>query len=240
MAKFELDDAPTKKSKPTGWLAAAVVLILAGGFAGAYYLPLKTAHGLLMNEHEALAKKTQELDSALKSSGADLKTTLAEREKLKQALKDASDKEAEYSKEVDALRASIDKAFEKHVSAKYVTIESAPAGAAATAKSNLLFRPNTAKTLPFASKFACSVTPSLLDGSRATVTVEVAPTEDKDGFAKASEQAAVIADLLRTSCKLSANQVDLAVRASSPAGAVTLRVETTDKAPAFSPATLLN
>src|SRR5690606_13753704 len=102
-----------------------------------------------------------------------------------------------------------------------------------------LFRPNSAKTLPFASKFACSAAPGLSGNSSATVTVEVAASDDKDGFAKASEQAAVIADLLRTSCKLSAAQVDLAIRSSAAAGAITLRIET-GRPPAFSAASLLN
>lgn len=241
MAKFDVDDAPAKKSRPTGWLAAAVVLIGAGGFAAAYYLPLKGAHALLMSEHEALATKKQELDTALQSSGANLKTTAAEREKLKQALVDASEKEASFTKEAESLRAATQKGLEKLVNAKHVSLEEVPLGADARAKAMLIFRPNTAKVLPFAAKFACGSAAGLSGRSGATITVGVAPdAEDKEGYVKASEQAATLADLLRSSCKLNPAQVRLAVGPEVGAqGDVHLRLEA-GRAPTFSPTALLD
>lgn len=242
MAKFDLDDvAPGKKSKPAGWLAAAVVLILAGGFATAYYLPLKGAHALLMTEHEALAAKTQELDAALKSSGADLKSTSEDREKLKTALREASEKEDSFTKEAETLRAAAQKGLEKLVSAKHVSITETRLGADAQAKAALLFRPNSSKVLPFASKFACGAAAGLAGHSDATITARVAPDEkDKEGFTKASEKAAAIADLLRASCKLSPAQVRLSVGSDAgSAGEIHLLVEA-GKPPSFSPASLLN
>jgi hypothetical protein len=229
MAKFDFNEgAPTKKTSPTGWIFAGLATVLGAGFAGAFYLPLSSAHQLLMSKHEELAKKTQELDKELKSSGANLKSSSAQLSAMQQVLDEAKSDQSAYESQVSSLASATKKGFDKLVAARQATFESTASGASVAAKGALIFRPKSAAVLPFATKFACATTGALTANSKATVSVRVEPdTAAKDGFATAAGQAGAIADVLRTSCKVDAGRVKVGLSSGkSEAGSVTLELST--------------
>jgi seryl-tRNA synthetase len=217
MAKFDFNEGvPVKKPSRAGWIVAGLVTILGAGFVGAFYLPLASAHQLLMTKHEELAKKTQELDQELKSSGANLKTSSAQLSAMQKVMEEAKSEQSAYDGQVSEISQAAKKGYDKLVSAKQVSVNSTPSGISATAKGTLLFRPKSAATLPFANKFACAGSGSLSSSSKASVAVHVEPDPaGKDGYARAAEQAGALADVLRTVCKVDAARLKVAL---SPGG----------------------
>jgi hypothetical protein len=226
MAKFDFNEGvPQKKPSRAGWIFGGLVTILGAGFVGAFFLPLSSAHQLLMTKHEELAKKTQELDSALKSSGADLKSSSAQLSAMQKVMDAAKSEQSAYESGVSELSGAAKKGYDKMSSAKQVTFAATDSGASATAKGTLLFRPKSAATLPFATKFSCAASGALSSNSKATVSVHVEPDGSaKDGYARAAEQAGAIADVLRSSCKVDSGRlkVTLGSGGKGNAGDVTL------------------
>jgi hypothetical protein len=224
MAKFDFNEGlPAKKPSRAGWVVAGLVAILGGGFVGAFYLPLNQAHALLMTKHEQLASKTQELDQALKKSGATLKSSSAQLSEVQKALDDAKSAESAFAGEVSALAAQGKKGLDKLITAKHVSATSNEFEARFSSKGNLVFRPNSAAVLPFASKFVCPGASAVSGKPSASVTIQVSPSsEDKDAYAKAGEQAGALADLLRSACKVPASQVRASVAGSDKPGEVSV------------------
>jgi|GEM_PF-4158180 len=224
MAKFDFNEGlPAKKPSRAGWVVAGLVTILGAGFVAAFYLPLNQAHALLMTKHEELASKTQELDQALKTSGANLKSSSSQISTMQKTLDEAKAAESSYSSDVAALAAQGKKSLDKLITAKHVSASSDSSEARFSAKGTLIFRPKSATVLPFAKQFVCGGASAVSGKSSSSVTLQVTPSsEDKDAYATAGEQAGALADLIVSACKVPSAQVRAAVAASDQAGQVSL------------------
>lgn len=226
------ENALVKKPKPIGWFIAGLMGIGFAGFAAAFYLPLTSAHELLVAEHEKLAQKAQELDQTVRSRGSELASASGRKDALESFIATAAEKEKAYRTKSQELDKSVADGMDKLVRAKQVSVESGDDGSRISVSNALLFKPKTSKPLPAALKVACAVAYAT-KGRDAKIRVEIgANAGDKEAFTNAAAQAGAIADLL-AACKLESSAVSVHVETSAPSDKATL-VVTSGAPPSFS------
>jgi hypothetical protein len=203
-----------KKPKPVGWMVAGLMGLGLAALGLGYYMPLLKAHTMLIDAHDVLAKKAAGLDGQLRTQGSSLSETTARRDALERVLSEAAEKESAFSQKAASVRSGLESALAKLVQAKQATLRTAGPAAVAVTPQNLLFRPQSEKTLPFASKFACTVAKALPKSSGAELVVNVLAS-DAASLPAAAARAGSLAQVLVESCHVDAAQVRAMARAGS-------------------------
>jgi len=229
LSAFDLDEAAlVKKPKPLGWFAAGLVAIVALGFAAAYYLPLNEAHSALLEKHEALAKKSNELDQALRARGKDLTTATQRKDELERFLKQGQDAEAKLKSQFEIVKATAERQLAAYVKAKLAHIESAASELTIGFSERAAFAPHTERMIPQVQSQICKAMESVGQGKDFKTIVETrVPEDEKDAWALAAKRVAVAADLLTTRCKVERERVSaqaVLVAAGTTGDALVLRV----------------
>ena len=214
LSGFDMDEAAlVKKPKPIGWFAAGLILILALGFVAAYHLPLQEAHATLLEKHEQLAKKSAELDQALKAKVEALKTTTERKDNLERFLKAGQEGESKVKSQIDVAQATAERQLSAYVRAKLARIEPAHEELTIGFSERAVFANHSERIVPQVTSQICKATDSLGQNSDFELTAEVlVAQEEKDAWELAGERAGAVGDLLAGKCKLDPAKV--AVRAS--------------------------
>lgn len=237
---LDLDEqALVKKPKPVGWFVAGAIAIVAGTAFAAYYFPLNSAHEKLVQEHEALAKKSAELDHSLKAERARLATSEGGRDALQKFVDTAAATEKERKGRLQTVLATVERELAPFVKAKLLEIETDSEGIKLSFEERAIFRPGSSATGPSAQRTLCKTVGGLTGAKDFTVesTARAASTDSKY-WETATERAKNVTELLARSCSFPAHKLRaIADRPSSndskgPALIVQLRL---DREKVFSP-----
>ncbi len=212
LSAFDIDEAAlAKKPKPIGWFAAGIIAIGALGFAAAYYMPLHSAHGTLLEKHEQLAKKSNELDQALKAKVQSLKTTTERKDDLERFLKKGRDAESKVKSQVDVAQATAENQLKAYIKAKLVHVDPSHEKLTIAFSERAVFSRGSERIVPQVKRQLCKAVESAgKNDFRLVAEVRVAEDE-KDAWELAGKRAAGIGAVLAAGCKLSADT--LAVQA---------------------------
>lgn len=215
MNDFELPDedeqALMKKPRPVGWFAAGALAIVGLGFAFGFYLPLSSAHEKLLNEHEKLAKKSHELDHALKEKSAALSSAESRRQDLVRFVSEAGDKEKGLRSKLEIGQATVENELKAFIKAKLVESVVTDEGLEVTFAEKVLFRPRTSSVLPQAKGSLCSVADILKQNGDFRIALSVpADADDTKYWETAGERVGSLANLLEGSCQIAADKISSA------------------------------
>jgi len=230
-----LDDldalALRKKPKPIGWFAAGAVVIAGAGFVFAYYMPLRQAQAELTSRHEALAQKSHELDATLKKTRAELDKLTDEHGSLSREVTGEKDKERTRQAELDGAKSATEQALAPFAKSSGATYRVGAHGVHVTFPAATFFKSPAKVPLPRAVGIVCAAAKGL--GVSPTSSLRIALDADggDDAARKgAAEQAAGLAGLAATRCKIAPERVVFEVR--RPADGAELHTELTIVVPA--------
>lgn len=233
------EQALVKKPKPVGWFAAGAVFIVAGTAFAAYYFPLSSAHQKLVAEHEALAKKSAELDHALKAERSELAKTEGSRAALQKFVDTGVAAEKERKGRLQTIVATIERELAPFVKAKLLEIETDSEGIKLSFQERAMFRPGSSGAGPSAKQTLCKAVTGLTGAKDFTVeAIARAKSDDSKYWETATERAKNVAEILDKSCSFPGHKLRaVADRPSSsdsnsPALVLHLRL---DREKAFSP-----
>lgn len=212
MAKFEMLDADehafVRKPRPVGWFAAGVILIAALGFVLGVYLPLSQAHETLLSTHEELAKKSSDLDQALKKKSENLDDTESRRADLEAFVTSAREKEQSLENRVEQFSATVNDQLKIYFKSKLVTVTPSKEDVKITIDEKILFRPKSSTISPQAKRPVCGIAKSLAQEKDWTVRIRSrAPGDDKAYWETAGARASGLADLLENGCGVKGTQI---------------------------------
>lgn len=209
LSDFDPDEqALTRKSRPWGWFAAGAALIGAGALLLGYYLPLQRAHGRLLVEHETLAQKASELDHALQSSQKAMKSTDAERARLRKGVDTFHNAQKSLTGRYEIAAATARGQLSAFIKGKHLAIEVDRLELLFDFADRILYRPRSTALAPRIVGTLCKATESMATQKDWAVTVVAgAPADEKDYWQTASEKASHVADALEKSCKIPAERI---------------------------------
>jgi len=230
LSGFEMDEAAlVKKPKPIGWFAAGLIGIGALGFIAAYYLPLDEAHSTLLEKHEALAKKSNELDQTLKSKTQTLSGTEQRRDALEVFIKSGQEAEAKLKSQLEMAQATAERQLAPYTNGKLARVELKPDALVIAFTERASFSPHSDRLVPQLGGQICKATASLSQSTQFQVTVEASvPEDEKDAWKLASGRAAAAAGLLVDRCQVKLENISAQarlVKAGASTDALTLHVE---------------
>lgn len=208
LADLDLDEqALIKKSRPWGWFAAGVAAIALLGFGLGYALPLQRAHALLAQEHEALAKKAQELDHALGKANSTLATTESARGGLQDKVTKVAEARKALKSSLDVAAATVERQIASLIKAKVVQVKAADEHIDLLVQPKKLFLPRSAKLNPGVTGSLCKMLAPLDSdkGLKLDITVPVV-ADEKEPWKTAGEQAAAIAQTISDKCSTAAGR----------------------------------
>lgn len=209
LSDFEPDEhALARKPRPFGWFLAGIGALTTLGITFGYYMPLSSAHETLITEHESLAKKTAELDHALKENQKSLKDTDSRRGSLRRFVDEGAQEKETRRAALALAQATAENELEKFLSAKLVDVQIDSRGLVFSFSDALLFRGATSSTSPRAADPLCK-TVSGLSGQKDWVVRSIAraPQSDRKYWATAGERAANLSLLLETRCKIAQERI---------------------------------
>jgi hypothetical protein len=171
-------------------------------------MPLSSAHDRLLGEHEKLAKKSQELDHALKEKTSALASTEARRNDLARFVTDASDKEKGLRSKLEIGQATVENELKSFIKAKLVEPAITDEGLRVSFAEKVLFRPRSSSVLPQAKRSLCSVADLLKQNADFRIALSVpADPADSKYWETAGERAGGLADLLQDSCQIASDKI---------------------------------
>lgn len=199
---LDLDEqALVKKSKPVGWFVAGAIAIVAGTAFAAYYFPLVSAHTKLVGEHEALAKKSAELDHSLKSERAALAKTEGGRDALQRFVDAGIATEKERKGRLQTVLATVERELAPFVKSKLVEIETDAEGIRLSFQEKAIFRPGAVGTAPNAGRTLCKAVGGLTGAKDFTVEATArSVSDDSKYWETATERAMNVAELFEKTC----------------------------------------
>lgn len=226
LTDFDPDEqALTKKPRPWGWFAAGAALIGAGALFLGYYVPLQSAHGRLLAEHETLAKKASELDHAFQSSQKAMKSTDADRTRLQKGVDTFHGAQKSLTGRYEVAAATARGQLSAFIKAKHLAIDVDRLELVFDFADRILYRPRNTALAPRIVGTLCKATESMATQKNWVVTVVTgAPADEKDYWQTASEKASNVADALEKSCKIPGDRI-LAQARGPVAGDEGLRTE---------------
>ena len=209
MSAFDLDEAAlVKKPKPIGWFAAGLIGVAALGFVGAYYLPLQAAHTTLLEKHEELAKKSNELDQALKDKNKALTSSTQRKDELERFVKGGTEAENKLKSQLQIEQATAERQLTAYIKAKLAHVEVADTELVLGFSERAVFSPHAEKMIPQSQTQICKAIQSIGQNKDFTLRVETrTPATEKDAWALSAARAAAAAELLTARCKVDAGQV---------------------------------
>ncbi len=212
MAKFDMLDpdeqALVRKPRPIGWFAAGIIFIAAIGFVLGVYLPLSQAHDTLLSTHEVLAKKSSELDQALRKKSETLDDTETKRADLASFVDKARENEKSLATRVEQSSATASSQLSAYLKTKHVSLETTKEDVRVTIDQVILFRPGGTDVTPQAKRPLCGVAKAIGQEKEWLLTVKArAPLDDKKYWETASARAGSLAAELETKCGVSAAQL---------------------------------
>lgn len=206
---LDLDEqALLKKPKPVGWFAAGAITIVAGAAFGAYYFPLSGAHSKLVQEHEALAKKSAELDHSLKAERAQLSKTEGGRDALQRFIDAGIATEKERKGRIQTVLATVERELAPFVKGKLLEIQTDAEGIQLMFQERAVFRPGAGGTAPNAQRTLCKAVGGLTGAKDFTVEATArAASDDAKYWDTATERAKNVAEALDKGCSFPAHKV---------------------------------
>lgn len=237
---LDLDEqALVKKPKPIGWFAAGAIAIVAGTAFAAYYVPLQSAHEKLVQAHEALAKKSAELDHSLKADRAKLTNTEGGRDALQKFVDAAVATEKERKGRLQTVLATVERELAPFTKSKLLEIETDAEGIKLSFQERAIFRPGTSATAPSAQRTLCKAVAGLTGAKDFTVEATGRTAGDNSKYWEvATERAKNVAQLLEKSCSFPAHKLRAVAdrpSASSSAGPALVLQLRLDRDKVFSP-----
>lgn len=204
LSGFDLDEAAlVKKPKPIGWFAAGLIAVLSLGFVGAYYLPLQAAHTTLLEKHEQLAKKSNELDHALKDKSKELTSTTQRRDDLERFVKGGTEAETKLNSQLQIEQATAERQLAAYIKAKLAHVEVAEAELALGFSERAVFFPHAEKMIPQSQAQICKAIQTIGQNKDFKLRVETRTlVDEKDAWALSAARAAAAAELLTARCKI--------------------------------------
>ncbi len=233
------EQALVKKPKPVGWFVAGGVFIVAATAFAAYYFPLSSAHNKLVTEHEALAKKSAELDQALKAERATLEKTEGSRAALQKFVDSGVATEKERKGRLQTVLATVERELAPFVKAKLLEIKSDSEGILLTFDERAMFRPGSSASGPSAKRTLCKAVTGITGAKDFTVEATTrAKSDDSKYWETATERAKNVAEILDKSCSVPGHKIravaDQPSSGDSNAPALVLQLRL-DRDKAFSP-----
>ncbi len=230
-----LDDldalALRKKPKPIGWFVAGAVAIAGAGFVFAYYLPLRQAQAELTARHEALAQKSHELDASLKQTRSELAKLTDEHGSLSREVTGEKDKARVRQTELDSAKSATEQAFAPFSKSSGASYRVGAHGVHVTFPKATFFRSPAKAPLPRAAGVVCAAGKALGVSPTSSLRITLDADGGDDAARKtAAEQAAALATLAATRCKIAPERVVFEVR--RPADGAELHTELTIVVPA--------
>lgn len=206
---LDLDEqALVKKPKPVGWFVAGAVAIVAFSAFGAYYFPLQSAHSKLVKEHEALAKKSAELDHSLKAERAQLSKSEGGRDALQRFVDAAVATEKERKGRIETVLATVERELAPFVKSKLLEIGTDAEGIRLSFQERAIFRPGAAGTAPNATRTLCKAVAGLTGAKDFTVEATArAASDDAKYWETATARAKNVAEALDKGCSFPAHKV---------------------------------
>jgi hypothetical protein len=206
---LDLDEqALVKKSKPVGWFVAGAIAIAAGTAFAAYYFPLAGAHEKLVQEHEALAKKSAELDHSLKSERAALAQTEGGRDALQRFVDAGIATEKERKGRLQTVLATVERELAPFVKAKLVEIGTDAEGIQLSFQEKAVFRPGAGALAPNAGRTLCKAVAGLTGAKDFTLEATArGASDDAKYWETATERAKNVAELFEKTCSFSSHKL---------------------------------
>jgi hypothetical protein len=200
------------------WLVSLFV-IAALTFAGAFYVPLKTAHDKLTREYAALSQKHDAVSSTLAKNKENLESTEKERTELKATVAARKEREERAASHLKALEASLESALAAAIKEQTLRIEKKDGEVVAHIASEALTGDDTLKLAPESRVLLCEVAKRAAAQTGVTIEVE-APLAEAAAAGKAwttaATRGAFVAALLDSGCRFPANR--LSVRSATKVG----------------------
>ena len=231
------EQALVKKPRPIGWFVAGAVGIAALTVLAAYYLPLKSAHAKLIEEHGALAKKAAELDHWLKADRARLATTDGSRAALQKFVDTALTTDKERKGRLDIVQATVERELAAFLKSKLLTLETDADAVHLSFLEKAMFGPKSTTSSPSARGIVCKAVGGLSGSKDFTVEVVTRSSlDDTKYWETATGRSQALAKLLEEGCSFSGDKIRVTADRSSSEGApridIYLRL---DRDKAFSP-----
>jgi hypothetical protein len=214
------EQALVKKPRPVGWFVAGAVVIAALTVLAAYYLPLKSAHAKLIEEHSALAKKAAELDHWLKADRARLGTTEGNHAALQKFIDTAVATDKERRGRLDIVQTTVERELAPFLKSKLLTIQTDADEVHLSFLEKAMFGPNSSTASPGARGILCKAV-GALSGSK-DFTVEIvarSSTDDTKYWETATGRSQALAKILEGGCSFSADKIRAVADRSSSEGA---------------------
>lgn len=230
-----LDDldalALRKKPKPVGWFVAGAVAIAGAGFVFAYYLPLRQAQAELTARYETLAQKSHELDTTLKKTRADLGKLTDEHGSLSREVTGEKDKARARTAELDTAKSASEQALAPFAKSSGAIYRVGAHGVHITFPAATFFKSPAKVPLPRAAGIVCAAGKALGVSPTSSLRITLDAEGGDDAARKAAaEQAAALANVATTRCKVAPERVVFEVR--RPAEGAELHTELTIVVPA--------
>jgi hypothetical protein len=200
------------------WLVSLFV-IAAVTFAGAFYVPLKTAHDKLTKEYAALAQKHESVSTTLTKNKEDLASTEKERTELKATVAERKAREEQAASRLDALEAALKAKLTTAIKNETLRVEKKDGEVVAAVASESLTGDDTMKLTAESRVVLCEVAKRAATETGVTIDVEaplaVASASGK-AWASAATRSAFIAQLLDAECRFPSDR--LSVRSTTKIG----------------------
>ncbi len=204
VSELELESLGIRRGgkRPWGWFFAGLIAVGSAGFALAYYVPLRGAHSTLVGEHETLGRKAKELDHALVTTTAKLKTTEEQRATLQAAKDKEASAAAAVRQKLEVTAATIANTLAVPIKYRRLAIETAPSQLTLRIGKRWVYLPASARVSGSGQQLLCSAMRPLAQESSLMVTasVPVAPDAPIKDWSLAGEQAASLAAILLQGC----------------------------------------
>jgi hypothetical protein len=202
------EQALMKKPRPVGWFVSGAIAVASLGFVFAFYMPLSSAHDTLLENHEKLAKKSHELDHALKTKTQALTSTEERRANLERFVSAAGDQEKSLHTKFEIAHATAQNELKAFTKAKMLQTAVGDAGVELQYSEKLLFRPGAAALGPQAKRSVCVVSQMLQQGDDWAVTLRV-PADQADAkyWETAGDRVAALAGLLESGCSVASQKI---------------------------------
>jgi hypothetical protein len=202
------EQALMKKPRPVGWFAAGAVAVGTLGFVFGFYMPLSGAHDTLLANHEKLAKKSHELDHALKTKTQALQATEERRSNLERFVSTAGDQEKSLKTKFEIAHATAQNELKAFAKAKLLETSVGDAGVELQYSEKLIFRPGASALGPQAKRAVCVVSQMVQQAEDWTVTLRVpAGQGDTKYWETAGDRVAALAGLLESGCSVASPKI---------------------------------
>lgn len=214
------EQALVKKPRPLGWFVAGAVGIAALTVLAAYYLPLKSAHSQLIEEHSALAKKAAELDHWLKADRARLATTEGNHTALQKFIDTAVATDKERLGRLEIVQATVERELAAFLKSKLLTLKTDADAVHLSFLEKAMFGPKASTPSPSARGILCKSVGGL-SGSK-DFTVEIiarSSLDDSKYWETATGRAQALAKILEGGCSFSAEKIRAVVDRNVSEGA---------------------